>query len=270
MFENVNKCIDFTRKTVIVTGGSKGIGEGCARVFLSAGAVVVICARDAETGRKTAESFCREFGDGRCVFTPCDVSVESDIRRVIDETIRQFGRLDCLINNAGYHPHYERIDETDHEMFLELINTNLASMYNFCRLALPHLRRTKGTIVNMSSLVGTMGQKMACRYVSTKGGILSLTKALAVDEAENGVRVNSISPGCIETPLGEEFRRLSSDPEREKKLSSAFSPMRRVGDIYEVGTVCLFLASEMASFITGADIIVSGGAELAYGVKSEM
>jgi NAD(P)-dependent dehydrogenase (short-subunit alcohol dehydrogenase family) len=178
--------------------------------------------------------------------------------------------LDCLVNNAGYHPHYERIDETSNDMFLELIDTNLVSMYNFCRLSLSHLRKTKGSIVNMSSLVGAMGQKLACRYVSTKGGITSLTKALAVDEAANGVRVNSVSPGCIETPLGEEFRMLSPDPEREKKLSSAFSPMNRVGDIYEVGTVCLFLASEMASFITGADIIVSGGAELAYGIKCEM
>ena len=266
MFESVNKCIDFTGKIVIVTGGSRGIGEGCARVFLSAGATIVICSRDAETGMKTAERFCGEYGDNRCVFMPCDVASVADIQRVIDETIRLFGRLDGLINNAGYHPPYEKIDETSNEAFLELINTNLASMYNFCRLALPHLRKTKGTIVNMSSLVATIGQKLACRYVSTKGGILSLTKALAVDEAENGVRVNSISPGCIETPLGEEFRRLSSDPEREKELSNAFSPMKRVGNIYEVGTVCLFLASEMASFFTGADIFVSGGAELAYGI----
>jgi NAD(P)-dependent dehydrogenase (short-subunit alcohol dehydrogenase family) len=269
LFEDVKKCVDFTGKTVIVTGGTKGIGEGCARVFMSSGANVVICARDSAVGNRVANEFCGKYGDNKCIYIRCDVSVESDIVHVVDETIRIFGRLDCLVNNAGYHPGYERIDDTSSEMLMDLIQTNLVSIYNFSRHALPYLRKSEGSIINMSSLVGTIGQRLSCRYVLTKGGIIAFTKALAIDEAENHVRVNCISPGCIDTPLGAEFSKLSPDSEREAKLTRTCSLMNRIGNINEVGTVCLFLASEMASFITGVDVVVSGGAELAYGNKQD-
>ncbi len=255
-------------KVVIITGGTMGIGEGCAEAFLKVGSQVVIVARNIERGEAKAREFCERFGEGRCLFLPCDVAKEEDIIRVIDTVIERYGRLDVLINNAGYHPNEEYIDNVTRDMFLDLINTNLVSIFLFCKYALPHLRKTKGSIVNMSSLVGSMGQKQACRYVSTKGGILGLTKALAVDEGPNGVRVNSISPGSIASPLTMDYFAAMKDPEYEKQKICDCSHLGRIGSLDEVGNVSVFLASDMAGFITGADIPVSGGAELAYGKKT--
>ena len=267
MFHDISEMIKLTGKTAIITGGSMGIGQGCSRAFLAADANVVICARGESDGEKTAFEFCKEYGGGRCVFIKCDVSSEEDVKRVVDQTVEMHGRIDVLVNNAGYHPPYESMDDTTGEMFLELLKVNLYSMYIFSLHALPYLRKTKGNIVNMSSLVGTIGQRNSCRYVATKAGIHGLTKGMAIDEARHGVRVNSVSPGCIDTPLGAEFGRLSGNPEREAELTNSFIQLKRVGDIHEVGTVCLFLASDMAKYMTGVDIPVSGGAELAYGVK---
>ena len=267
MFHDISETIGLAGKTVIITGGTMGIGQGCTRAFLAAGANAVICARGVENGEKTAAGFNMEYGDGRCTFIQCDVSSEDDVIRTVAKTSELFGRIDVLVNNAGYHPPYESIDGTTGDMFLELLKVNLYSMYIFSMHALPHLRKTRGNIVNMSSLVGTIGQRNSCRYVATKAGIIGLTKGMAIDEAQYGVRVNSLSPGCIDTPLGAEFSRLSGDPEREAEITRSFIQLKRVGDIYEVGTACLFLASDMAKYITGADIPVSGGAELAYGIK---
>jgi len=264
-FHDISEVIRMDGKAVIVTGGSKGIGEGCAKAFLAAGANVVICARGAADGEATAKKFCEEYGEGRCVFVPCDVSIETEIERVVEETVKTFGRIDCLVNNAGFHPPYERIEDVPASAFEELIRTNLVSMYSFCRYALPYLRKTKGSVINMSSLVGKMGQRNSCRYVSTKGGIHAFTRALAIDEAGNGVRVNSISPGCIVTPLAIEC--AGDDLEAAMKETDSFIHMGRQGDIYECGTVALFLASDMAQYLTGIDIVVSGGAELGYGVR---
>ena len=182
--------------------------------------------------------------------------------------MEKYGKLDSLINNAGYHPSEEYIDDVTADMFMDLVRTNLLSIFLFCKYALPYLRQTKGNIVNMSSLVGSMGQKMACRYVSTKGGIHALTKALAVDEGPNGVRVNSVSPGSIASPLTMDYFAAMADPDYEYQKICDCSHLGRIGTIEECGAACLFLASDMAGFVTGVDITVSGGAELAYGKKT--
>lgn len=255
-------------KSVIITGGTMGIGEGCARVFLQAGANIVICARNEERGRKMEKELCDTYGEGRCAFVRCDVNKEEDIKNVIEFAVEKYGKLDSLINNAGYHPSEEYIDDVTADMFMDLVRTNLLSIFLFCKYALPYLRQTKGNIVNMSSLVGSMGQKMACRYVSTKGGIHALTKALAVDEGPNGVRVNSVSPGSIASPLTMDYFAAMADPEYEYQKICDCSHLGRIGTIEECGAACLFLASDMAGFVTGVDITVSGGAELAYGKKT--
>jgi len=261
------KDIDFTEKTVIVTGGTKGIGAGCAELFCEANANVVICARDEKRGQDYAAELCDTFGTDRCTFVQCNVMKEAEIKHVVDFTIQKFGRLDSIINNAGYHPPEEEIDDITAEMFEELLRLNLISIFLFCKYALPHLRKTKGSIVNMSSLVGSMGQKRAMRYISTKGAITSLTKALAVDEGPNGVRVNCVSPGSIDSPLTTEYFANTDDPEGEYQKTCNCSPFRRIGTMRETAGACLFLASDLAGFMTGQDIKVSGGAELAYGVK---
>ena len=264
---NVKKMIDFTNKVVIITGGSMGIGEGCTKTFCSAGADVVICSRNQKVGKETANRINEEFSREAVSFVKCDVGAYEDVKNVVNFTIRKFGRLDCLINNAGMHPSDEIIDDVTPEMFDELMHSNLTSMFMFCREALPHLRKTRGSIINMSSLVGHTGQRKACRYVATKAGISGLTKALAIDEGRNGVRINCVLPACIETPLAVKIMNEAPDASAQYERLNSFHQMSRQGTIEETGTVCLFLASDMASFLTGVDVPVSGGSELGYGSK---
>jgi NAD(P)-dependent dehydrogenase (short-subunit alcohol dehydrogenase family) len=253
-------------KVTIVTGGTMGIGEGCARVFVRAGAPVIICARNQERGRAIAETIAEEE-KGTCHFVQCDVTKPDEIEAVINETIKLLDRLDCLINNAGWHPPHIPIDDISIEDFKALLELNLVSYFAASKFALPYLRKTKGSIINMSSLVGTIGQEFATIYVATKGGITAFTKALAVDEARNGVRVNVVAPGVIATPLAKSFVESKPDPQQVQDTINSWQWNGRVGTIEEVGEACLFLAGDGAGFITGGELIVSGGAELAYGIK---
>jgi NAD(P)-dependent dehydrogenase (short-subunit alcohol dehydrogenase family) len=256
----------YSDKVVIITGGSKGIGRGCVEVFVGAGAKVVFCARNVEEGVTLAEHFDSD-APGEAMFVKCDVSRIDEIQRLIDTTIEKHGRLDCLINNAGWHPPHKPIDDFSVEEFRSLLELNLVSIFAACKFALPHLRKTKGNIINLSSLVGTIGQLHATTYVATKGAITAFTKALAIDEAKHDVRVNSVSPGNVYTPLWQEAIDAAPDPDQCREDGEAAQLLGRMGTIEEVGKHCLFIASE-ATFTTGVDHIISGGAELAYGRKS--
>jgi NAD(P)-dependent dehydrogenase (short-subunit alcohol dehydrogenase family) len=260
--------VRYEGKVVIVTGGTKGIGEGCVRAFVGAGAKVVFCARDEAAGQKLAREV-TAAGPGEAVFIRCDVSRTDEVERLVDDTVERFGRLDCLVNNAGWHPPHQPIDAFTPADFRSLFELNVMSVFVACRRALPHLRKTRGNIVNLSSLVGVMGQLHATTYVATKGAVTAFTKALAVDEAAHGVRVNSISPGNIYTPLWQEAIDAAPDPARCRADGEAAQLLGRMGTIEETGRLCLFLAAE-ATFTTGVDHIQSGGAELAYGRKTRI
>ncbi len=148
-----------------------------------------------------------------------------------------------------------------------MLELNLVSIFSASRLALPYLRQTRGNIINMSSLVASIGQRHATTYVATKGAITAFTKALAIDEAANGVRVNSVSPGNILTPLWQEAIDAAPNPRQYQAEGEAAQLVGRMGRVEEVGRLCLFIAAE-ATFTTGVDHIISGGAELGYGQKS--
>lgn len=154
---------------------------------------------------------------------------------------------------------------------MALFELNVVSIFTACKRALPHLRKTRGNIINMSSLVGVMGQLHAttyvATYVATKGAITAFTKALAVDEAVHGVRVNAVSPGNVWTPLWKEAVDASPDPLQARAEGDDAQVLGRMGTIEEAGRLCLFLAAE-ATFTTGVDHILSGGAELGYGRKT--
>jgi len=256
----------YVDKVVLVTGGSKGIGEGCVRVFVAAGAKVVFCARGEKAGL-ALEKAVNKKGPGSSLFLPCDVSKVDQVEGVVDETVKRFKRLDCLINNAGWHPPHRPIDDFTPQDFRDLLELNLVSIFAACRRALPHLRKVQGNIINLSSLVGQMGQLHATTYVATKGAITAFTKALAVDEAVHDVRVNCVSPGNVWTPLWQQAVEESPDPKKCKADGDAAQVLGRMGTIEEAGKLCLFLAAD-ATFTTGVDHILSGGAELAYGRKS--
>jgi NAD(P)-dependent dehydrogenase (short-subunit alcohol dehydrogenase family) len=254
-------------KVTIITGGTKGIGAGCVKVFVEeGGATVVFCARREQEGR-AFEAGVNGKGPGRAVFVRADVTAEADLRHLIDSAVARFGRIDCLINNAGWHPPHKPIDDFSVEDFRSLLDLNLVSYFTACKLALPHLRKVKGNIINMSSLVSSIGQAGATTYAATKGGITAFTKALAVDEAAHEVRVNSVSPGNIYTPLWQEAIDAAPDPAQCRSDGDAAQLLGRMGTIEEGGRLCLYLAAD-ATFTTGVDHVISGGAELAYGRKT--
>ncbi|XP_069132205.1 17-beta-hydroxysteroid dehydrogenase 14-like isoform X2 [Argopecten irradians] len=254
-------------KVTIVTGGSKGIGRGCVEVFVKHGSKVVFCARGEKEG-KELEAEMNKQGPGETFFLTCDVSKEEDIKNVVNKTVEKYGRIDCLINNAGQHPKHTPIDDISADDFRRLLDINLVSMFLFAKYALPHLRKTKGNIINASSLVGQIGQPGATAYVSTKGAITSFTKALAIDEAEHGVRVNVFSPGNVWTPMWEQGASYAPDPEAAKQAGEDAQLVGRYGTLEESGLMCLYLAAD-ATFCTGIDINLSGGAELDYGYKNK-
>lgn len=256
----------YANKVVIITGGTKGIGLGCVRAFLAARAKVVFCARDEAEGAPLAAELNRR-GEGEALFVPCDVSRPEEVRGLIDRCLAAYGRLDCLINNAGWHPPHKPIDDFTVADFRSLLDLNVVSVFTACQFALPALRESKGNIINISSLVATIGQLHAVTYVATKGAVTAFTKALAIDEARYGVRVNSVSPGNIYTPLWQEAIDAASDPARCRAEGEAAQLLGRMGTPEEAGRLCLFIAAE-ATFTTGVDHLLSGGAELGYGRKT--
>ena len=255
-----------TSKVAIITGGAKGIGEGCTRAFCGAGVHVVFSDYDEKGGVALAQEL-NAKGPGECHFELSDMRKEEDIRRVVENTLQRFGRLDTLVNNAGWHPPSLPIDDFSVKDFLDLLQLNLIAVFVGCKLALPHLRKTRGSIVNISSLVSQLGQEGATTYCATKGAVSAFTKALAIDEAKHGVRVNAILPGNIYTPMRVTSVDASPDPKGLHDWLERTQHLGRSGTIEEAGQTCLFLASEQASFITGLELILSGGAELGYGPK---
>jgi NAD(P)-dependent dehydrogenase (short-subunit alcohol dehydrogenase family) len=259
----------YSDRVALITGSTSGIGRGCAEEFVKAGASVIVCSNHEDQGTAVTEQLratAQARGSGDAFFIYCDVRQTHDIQNLIDATISRYGRIDCLVNNAGWHPPHKSIDEFSLEEFWDLINLNLVSVFTACKFALPFLRQTKGNIINVASLVATIGQYHATTYAATKGALTAFTKALAIEEAHNGVRVNSISPGNIYTPLWQEAIDASVDPEQCRADGEAAQVMGRMGCVEEVGRLCLFLAAE-ATFTTGVDHVISGGAELGYGRK---
>uniref|UniRef100_M3XWS7 L-fucose dehydrogenase n=1 Tax=Mustela putorius furo TaxID=9669 RepID=M3XWS7_MUSPF len=250
----------YAGKVVVVTGGGRGIGAGIVRAFVSvqSGAQVVFCDKDGE---------CPEQELAGTVFLLCDVTREEDVRTLISETVRRFGRLDCVVNNAGYHPPPQWPEETSAQGFRQLLELNLLGTYTLTKLALPHLRKSRGNVINISSLVGAIGQVQAVPYVATKGAVTAMTKALALDESQYGVRVNCISPGNIWTPLWEELAAFTPDPAATILEGTLAQPLGRMGQPADVAAAAVFLASE-ANFCTGIELFVTGGAELGYGRKA--
>jgi len=249
-------------RVAVITGGSKGIGFGCARAFGKYGCKVVFGARGREAGRAAEKEL---TGAGyTAVFLAADVAEPSEVQRLIDTAIDRFGRLDCMLNNAGWHPPAERIEQVSVEDFEALVRLNLTSTFVGCKLALPHLRKTRGSIINMSSEAGIFGQGEAPRYATTKAGQIGLTRALALDLAPEGIRVNAVCPAGVLTPLLQEWAASQFDPKQAMEMVNRAHPMGRPATIEEIGEVCAFLASDEASFITGQAICPDGGAGLGF------
>ncbi len=253
----------FRDRVMIVTGGSKGIGAGCARVFCEEGGQVVIADLDTDTGQRLAEEL-TSLGPGRAICVRCDVRHEDEIAAAIEKTVAQFGQLDCLINNAGWHPPALTIEEMSVAEVEDLFRLNFLSTYAASKHALPHLRKTRGTIVNISSMTAVLGQDRAAAYAASKGAQLSFTKALAIETGAYGVRVNAVLPSNVDTPLMRAWANSLPDPDAAVQRMANLQVFKRLAQPEEIGRVCLFLASDDSSFVTGQGIEVEGGSSLDY------
>jgi len=247
--------LDFKGKVVLITGGTSGIGLAAARLFMSSGAKAVIAGRSASRG----EMAVRELAaSGEAAFLPCDVSLVSECERLVSETLAKYGRLDVLVNSAGAYLEKAIGDMTEAD-YDKVMAVNVKGTYFMCRSAARALRLHCGSIVNVSSDAGLNGNVLCSAYCAAKGAVTLFTKALALELAPYGVRVNCVCPGDIATPMLQQQVELQMNPlEYSKEMASVY-PLGRIGTAQEVAGVIVFLASDAASFVTGAAWSVDGG-----------
>ncbi|HKW25192.1 MAG TPA: SDR family NAD(P)-dependent oxidoreductase [Terriglobales bacterium] len=244
-------------KVALITGGTSGIGEATAVLFSQEGARVAITGRSVERGQKVADRI--KAAGGRALFLECDVRFADHCRRAVDETLKAFGRFDILFNNAGvYYPH-TALDCTEEEWDLQM-DINLKGAFLMSKYALPGMiAQGSGVIINNSSGWGLVGGDAAVAYCASKGGMVLLTKAMAIDHGRQGIRVNCICPGDVDTPLLPEDARIRGLKWQDYLAGAANRPMGRIGTPEEIARAVLFLASDDSSFITGAALAVDGG-----------
>lgn len=253
-------------KTAVVTGGANGIGRATALLFARQGADVVVADRDVDAGRSCALTI--EQGGGRALFVETDVSSGDDVTRLIDAAARRSGGVDILVNNAGVAISGSVVD-TSPDRWQRLLDVNLSSVYRTCRATIPlMIERGGGAIVNVASLQGMYGWAGWAAYAAAKAGIIGLTRQIAVEYADLGIRVNAVSPGGIVTDLGGNTARLEplfSDPrERQAPADPQARPtpprsrLRSAGRPEDVAFAILFLASDEAAHISGQNLAVDG------------
>ena len=256
-FRNEGK--DRARRCVLITGGTSGVGLAAAQRFLAQGACVCIAGRDEARGRQAVRTLLEDASEAaRVSFVPTDVRDAAACVALVKQTVERFGRLDVLVNSAGAYLE-AAIGDTTPEQFDAILSVNLRGTYFMCRAALPFLRETKGCIVNVGSDAGVHGNYFCTAYCAAKGGVSLLTRALALEAAHDGVRVNAIAPGDLLTPLTE--AQLAAAPDRAQALSEMASvyPVGHIGTAEDAAAAICYLASEDASFITGTILSIDGG-----------
>ena len=239
-------------KSILITGGASGIGLASVERCLAEGAKVALADLAGSAGADKAAELDKQFPE-RCIFTAVDVTSTEQVNQMVTDVVAKFGRLDGVFNNAGIggiNPAESYPDED----FLRVIDINLNGVFRVARAALkPMYAQGSGSIVNCASILGVFGQSGTAAYTAAKGGVVNLTRTLALEGAAKGVRVNTIGPGYIDTPL------LSLLDDATKQFLIGLHPLGRLGRPEEVANAALFLMSDEASFITGANLMVDGG-----------
>jgi len=248
-------------RVALITGAGGGIGRATALRFAAEGAAVVVAERDAASGEATAASI--RDGGGRAVFQLADVTSSADLARAVALAESEFGALHILFNNAGIMPGEDAsILDTDEAVFDRVIAVNLKGVFLGCKVGIPALLRAGGgSIINMASLVAVMGSATSqVAYTASKGGVLSMTREIAVEFARQGIRANALCPGPVNTPLLETL--LAEPAARARRF--VHLPMGRLAEAEEIANAALFLASSESSYVNGATFLVDGATTGAY------
>jgi len=248
----------FAGKVALVTGSTTGIGEACARAFADAGAAVMVCGRDAQRGQAVALAIKRS--GGRAGFVAVDLRAPDACERLVATTVGELGGLDVLVNNAGILYTANALDTTDAQ-WLDTMAVNVNALFYMSRAAVRHMQATgKGAIVNVASEWGMNGEPNHVAYCASKGAVLQITRCMALDHARDHIRVNAVSPGEIHTRMVDDIlAKRGGDLTANLRDLAAGIPMRRLAHPAEVARCVCFLASDLASYVTGANLTVDGG-----------
>jgi len=239
-------------KNAIVTGGARGIGLAITETFLAHGCTVYVL------DKRNSEPLLQLTNDSAgCTFIETDVARETSIKAAIDSIINAEPAIDILVNNAGINHNPKDVVQTEPGTWNKIIETNLSSVYLVSRTVIPHLG-DNSAIINIASMLALRGAKDCAAYTASKGAIVALTRAMALDHAPR-IRVNSISPGAIDTEMFKEYVERCENPQQERIRIADSIPLKRLGNVADIAAAALFLASDESSWITGTNLAVDGG-----------
>jgi meso-butanediol dehydrogenase/(S,S)-butanediol dehydrogenase/diacetyl reductase len=248
-------------KVALITGAGAGIGAGIAERFSEAGAAIVVF----DINGETAAQMSRKLDQGRpgqSIAIRGDVSNEADVRAAVEQTVAKFGKVDILINNAGIDVAGFVPDMITSE-WDRVLAVNLKGAFLFSKYVIPRMRGRGGAIVNISSVHAFASYEAYAAYDAAKAGMLALTRTLALDHGRDGIRVNAICPGYINTPMMDEWLKEQPDPDATMKQVLSFHPLGRIGTPLDIAEAALFLASDASSFVSGAFLVVDGAMTIA-------
>jgi dihydroanticapsin dehydrogenase len=247
----MKKILKLSGKVAIVTGGSRGIGFATAKIFAENGANVIITSKDSKRLENAVSQLSNTIG------IIADIRDGNDVKKVVEQTIKKFGKLDILVNNAGIFPQIKELHEIDESEWNDVLNVNLTGQFRFTKVAIPYLQKTSGTIVNISSDAGLKAYQgfNADAYSAAKAGLIILTKCWALEYAKNKIRVNCICPGVVDTDMTKPFMKT----EKDREFLNNEHPIGRMGQPEDIAKAVLYLASDDAAWITGAILAVDGG-----------
>ncbi|SEW51962.1 SDR family NAD(P)-dependent oxidoreductase [Chitinophaga arvensicola] len=246
-------------KIVLITGGASGIGQACAEAYAQQGAVVAVIDKDEAALHRLQEKLGAPHS-----FLSADLNNSNDIQAAIGKVLQTHGQLHAIHNNAGVASPSKPLHETSEAEWEQVMNVNVRGIYYTTRYGIAALKVTKGCILNTSSMVGDIGQENHAAYAGSKGAVNALTKAMALDYAPFGIRVNAVAPAGVWTPMLRRWSQEQPEPARIEQYLDQIHALGYCPEATEIADVCAFLLSEQARFVTGCIMPVSGGAELGY------